>query len=125
MRRLSITYENDSGNRLLEVDQLNLPATESDTPRLSSTDALDGSGQIRFVLTPERDLWIQELEITARWRPDGAGRGDATVTEGLGTGARGTDCWDNTARATYVFRSWDEASIRGTPQTCVFDISEP
>jgi hypothetical protein len=81
----------------------------------------DGSGTMDFRFpTPAGGIVVSEVAIHSRWRGSAAGRADVTVTKGLATGAKGTDCWGIDTCPTWVHRDWAPAMEMGTESSCVF-----
>jgi hypothetical protein len=69
-----------------------------------------GQGAMRFVITGT-DLiagpLVDSLAVTTRWLASGAGRGEATVTQGDAVvGLMQVECWDTNFRATYNDKPW-------------------
>jgi len=48
----------------------------------------------------------QALQLVTQWRPDGAGRGRATVLQGPSAGAIQEECWDASFALEYLSQSW-------------------
>ena len=83
----------------------------------------NGQGAMRFVISGV-DLipgpLVDSLEVTTRWLASGAGRGEATVTQGDAVvGLMQVECWDTNFRATYNDKPWKiEDNVGGDPSVC-------
>ena len=88
----------------------------------------NGQGAMRFVISGA-DLIpgpvIDSLAVTTRWLASGAGRGEATVTQGdvvdgiQVVGLMQTECWDTNFRATYNYKPWKlEDNVGSDPSVC-------
>ena len=82
-----------------------------------------GQGAMRFVISGP-DLipgaMVDSLAVTTRWLASGAGRGEATVTQGdAAVGLQQVECWDTNFRATYNDKPWKlEDNVGGDPSVC-------
>jgi hypothetical protein len=82
-----------------------------------------GQGAMRFVITGA-DLidgpMVDSLAVTTRWLASGAGRGEATVTQGdVAVGLQQVECWDTNFRATYNDKPWKpNENVGGDPSVC-------
>jgi len=75
----------------------------------------------RFAWEGGTDLYVQAAQVASTWRlSDSAGRADVTVTAGLATGKRATECWGPDARGTYINRPFEPDMNRGVESDCVF-----
>jgi hypothetical protein len=78
----------------------------------------DGSGALAFqVRTGSLEATV--LSTVALWTPQGAGRAQATVVEGLYTGATVSECWDTRQNVVYYAQGWPGGQVVGTQQACV------
>lgn len=84
----------------------------------------NGQGAMRFQLDGP-DLIagpvVDSLLVTTRWLPSGAGRGEATITQGdAAAGLQQVQCWNASFMETYNVKPWkpDENSANTDPSVC-------
>lgn len=81
----------------------------------------DGHGSMRFRLRGDLvhvTTAEDELSITSRWLPSGAGRADAIVTLGDAMGGTRTQCWNESFQQTFNHTDWDASTDFGTIDDC-------
>jgi hypothetical protein len=124
---LSVTYRTDSAPILVElaVESEDRPFKPGAKFVYSYTEHEDGRGAIGFELTGFLIGGIfspaDTLEITSRWLPTGAGRGEANITAGEATGFQIVECWDAAFAVTYASDP-TKALLLGEPSACA-DVS--
>ncbi len=110
----------------VEVDFLqfaDLTFTTSNTFHYEYGALENGQGAMRFVISGV-DLipgpMVDSLAVTTRWLESGAGRGEATVTQGDAVvGLMQVECWDTNFRATYNDKPWKpDENVGGDPSVC-------
>ena len=94
------------------------------------TQESSGAGTFLFFLRQDVDLSTSELElwfVVARWRSDGQGRADVSITGGdLRLPLFAQECWDTDFRRTYILSNIpDEAYLpQGSLQDCAADLRD-
>lgn len=77
----------------------------------------DHSGSLNFLARTTLPQALQ-LDATARWTAQGAGRTQAQVTEGTYTGAAVIECWDTAFKVSYYQQAWPGGQVAGVPGSC-------
>ncbi|MEW5740503.1 MAG: hypothetical protein AB1938_16365 [Myxococcota bacterium] len=78
----------------------------------------DTSGALAFQVR-STSAETTALTTVALWNPQGAGKGQATVTEGLYTGATVSECWDTGQRVVFYAQGWMGGQVSGVQTDCV------
>lgn len=123
LQTLHIKYQRTTAPITVELTFENLPSNETPGGTYSYAEAADGAGAMNFVWRRRDNALVQALGIMARWRPDGAGRADARVVDGvpaLLNAVVGIDCWGPEGRNTYLRRDVAPKREVGLPASCVF-----
>jgi hypothetical protein len=119
---LQVIYQRATYPITVGMEILNTADSESPGGSFKYSEDADGAGAMDFVWRTRENIWAQAIGIYSRWRPGGAGRADARVTEGLAAAinAAGIDCWAADGHATYVRRDFEQPKREeGDPATCV------
>ena len=77
----------------------------------------DGGGSMRFLFT-KNSIEVQELEITAAWKPTGEGRGLGVVRRGTYLGFEVTECWGRDFKVVHYAESWPGGTTSGAAASC-------
>ena len=108
----------------MTVTSLPAPGSADPPPMLVYTYKANAAGQGQMTFDLYANLVagpaIEDLNVTARWLPTGAGRAQATIVSGDGQGSQQTECWDSSFRRTYDIKPWNPADdFGGDPSVCV------
>jgi hypothetical protein len=127
---LRVRYQRMTFPHTVEMNIENMEAAETPRATVIYTEEASGAGAMSFVVRVRDNMLVQALGIKTRWQPDGKGRGDARVVEGLGgLGANlppiATDCWGADGHATYSLRDFAPRHVEGDPASCVFPAAAP
>lgn len=117
LQRLDVTYQTVSFPVTVDMVIANRPGADSPGATYQYRERADGSGEMVFAW---RTKEARSLQVRSRWLGSGAGRSDVRVTEGLGLGLGGVDCWGIDTHATFVRRDWDAAANSGSEATCAY-----
>jgi hypothetical protein len=128
---ISVEYDNSVDQTTIQIHIRDVSDDGNDRFLPSGADYLyhrraDTSGDFKFEIVADFVDAIfynpENLNIGARWRADGAGRADATVSKGdlVDDSVSVTQCWDGALETVFYFDSVGSHPNQGEAVSCVF-----